>query len=133
MAPVEIRVRFPVDDEEVSRLHAEAFGQQFDREPWAARLERHSRSWAGAFSGGRLVGFVHAVWDGGGHEFLLDTAVAAEYRRGGVGGRLVAALVGDLRERGVEWLHVDYEPHLEGFYREACGFGPTRAGLLRLT
>jgi hypothetical protein len=28
-------------------------------------------------------------------------------------------------------LHVDYEPHLDGFYR-GCGFRPTAAGLLRL-
>jgi hypothetical protein len=34
-------------------------------------------------------------------------------------------------ERGVVWLHVDHEPHLERFYR-ACGFEPTLAGLLRL-
>ncbi len=32
---------------------------------------------------------------------------------------------------GAGWLHVDYEPHLEGFYW-GCGFGETRAGLLRL-
>lgn len=48
------------------------------------------------------------------------------------GGRVVAALVEDLRGLGIEWVHVDYEPHLEGFYRKTCGFGPTPAGLLRL-
>jgi hypothetical protein len=31
----------------------------------------------------------------------------------------------------MEWLHVDYEPHLDSFYR-ACGFQPTLAGLLEL-
>ena len=31
--------------------------------------------------------------------------------------------------RGIEWIHVDYEPHLDGFYR-ACGFQPTLAGLI---
>ncbi|MGW5877507.1 GNAT family N-acetyltransferase [Nocardiopsis terrae] len=128
----EIRVRFPVDDEELSRLHAEAFDHEFELTPWSERLARHSRSWAGAFAGGRLVGFVHAVWDGGKHAFLLDTAVAPDMGRRGVGGRVVAALTEDLRGSGVEWLHVDYEPHLERFYRQACGFGPTRAGLLRL-
>jgi lincosamide nucleotidyltransferase len=34
-------------------------------------------------------------------------------------------------KRGVEWLHVDYEPHLADFYR-ACGFRPTKAGLIHL-
>lgn len=130
--PEEIRVRFAVEDGELSRLHAEAFGHEYALTPWSERLERHSRSWAGAFVDARLVGFVHAVWDGGQHAFLLDTAVASDLRHRGVGRRVVAALVEDLRGLGIEWLHVDYEPHLEGFYREACGFGPTRAGLLRL-
>jgi ribosomal protein S18 acetylase RimI-like enzyme len=129
---MEVRVRFPVHDEELSLLHAEAFGHEFTLVPWAERLQRHSRSWAGAFSGDRLVGFVHAVWDGGKHAFLLDTAVASDHRHRGIGGRVVAALTEDLRDLGTEWLHVDYEPHLEGFYRQICGFGPTRAGLLRL-
>ncbi|WP_219823446.1 GNAT family N-acetyltransferase [Nocardia nova] len=100
--------------------------------PWKARLERHSRSWVGAFVGARLVGFVHAAWDGGSHAFLLDTAVAPDLRRQSIGSGLVNALVGDLRELGIEWLHVDYEPHLRSFYRDACGFGATDAGLLRL-
>jgi len=42
--------------------------------------------------------------------------------------RLAAKLA---RDRGAKWLHVDFEPHLEGFYR-ACGFGPTAAGLMAL-
>ncbi|MFD6951609.1 acetyltransferase [Nocardiopsis sp. TSRI0078] len=128
----DLRVRFPVDDEELSRLHAEAFDHGYTPVPWAERLQRHSRSWAGEFRQGRLVGFVHAVWDGGGHAFLLDTAVALDMRRQGVGGRVVRALVQDLEELGIEWVHVDYEPHLGRFYRQACGFGPTQAGLLRL-
>lgn len=132
MTSKQIRVRFPADDEELSRLHAEAFQHEFTLTPWSERLERHSRSWAGAFAQGRLVGFVHAVWDGGKHAFLLDTAVAPDFRHQGIGTEVVAALIQDLRDLGTEWLHVDYEPHLESFYREACGFTPIQAGLLRL-
>jgi hypothetical protein len=35
------------------------------------------------------------------------------------------------RQRGALWLHVDFEPKLEAFYRQ-CGFRPTAAGLMRL-
>jgi hypothetical protein len=35
------------------------------------------------------------------------------------------------RERDVEWVHVDFEPHLRPFYAR-CGFRPTEAGLIRL-
>ncbi|WP_280413343.1 hypothetical protein, partial [Nocardia asiatica] len=52
----DLRIRFAVDDEVLSRLHTDAFGGGHELSPWKARLERHSRSWVGAFVGDRLVG-----------------------------------------------------------------------------
>jgi ribosomal protein S18 acetylase RimI-like enzyme len=84
-----------------------------------------------AFTDDKLVGYVNVAWDGGAHASVFDTTVHPDYRRRGVGVALVkkAALVA--RERGAEWLHVDFEPHLAGFYR-GCGFHSTGAGLMRL-
>lgn len=62
---VDLRIRFAVDDAALSRLHADAFGGDRTPTSWKARLEQHSRSWVGAFVHDRLVGFVHAIWDGG--------------------------------------------------------------------
>lgn len=36
------------------------------------------------------------------------------------------------RGKGIEWIHVDYEPHLRTFY-EKCGFRQTEAGLMKIT
>ncbi|WP_343048248.1 GNAT family N-acetyltransferase [Cellulomonas humilata] len=126
-------VRFDVDDDALSRLHARAFGQGGSAPvvPWASRLSRHALTWVGAFEGDRPVGFVHACWDGGAHAFLLDAVVDPDRQRRGIGRRLVEALVDEVRSAGCEWLHVDHEPHLEHFYRQ-CGFAPTSAGVLRL-
>jgi ribosomal protein S18 acetylase RimI-like enzyme len=129
---VEIKVRFPVDDDELSTLHALAFESTVEVQPWAARLERHALTWVGAFSNDRLVGFVQVCWDGGAHAFVLDTAVHPEYGRQGIGRQLVRAASEEALAAGCEWLHVDYEPHLADFYLKACGFSPTDAGLLRL-
>ncbi|RUL98052.1 GNAT family N-acetyltransferase [Rhizobium chutanense] len=92
-----------------------------------------SRSLAhiGAYHDDRLVGFVNIAWDGGIHAFLLDTSVHPDMRRQGIATRLVREATRVARERGAEWLHVDFEPHLTGFYR-ACGFKPTKAGLIKL-
>lgn len=125
--------RFSVDDAVVSRLHDSAFGSAGPVLPWSDRLHRFSVSWVGAFDRTELVGFVHAVWDGGHHAFLLDTAVHPERQRQGLGTALVGQLVADIRAAGCEWLHVDYEPHLRTFYEEACGFGHTEGALLRLS
>ena len=61
---VELKVKFPVDDAELSALHHRAFNPDRPEpdaaiRPWADRLERHSLTWVGAFSAGRLIGFVH--------------------------------------------------------------------------
>ncbi|MGH3146209.1 MAG: GNAT family N-acetyltransferase, partial [Rubrobacter sp.] len=65
------------------------------------------------------------------HGFLLDTTVRPDLRRCGIGSRLVLEAASQAAERGVEWLHVDFEPRLRHFY-ESCGFRPTEAGLLWL-
>nr|WP_316360296.1 GNAT family N-acetyltransferase [Devosia sp.] len=93
-------------------------------------LER-SLAHVGAYDGTALVGFVNVAWDGGVHAFILDTCVDPAYRRRGIALRLVERAAELARQRGAHWLHVDFEPHLEGFYRQ-CGFGPTAAGLMRL-
>ena len=85
-----------------------------------------------AFDGRKLVGFVNVATDGGLHAFLVDTSVLPDYRRHGIGRRMVKIATDLSRQRGADWLHVDYEPHLASFY-EQCGFGPTRAGLIDLT
>jgi len=131
---LQLRVRFPVDDRVLSSLHARAFGGVAEQVvPWARRLERHAVTWVGAFDGDELRGFVHACWDGGAHAFLLDTVVDPDHPRRGIGLSLVRTVVHEAAAAGCEWLHVDYEPHLSTFYREACGFGATEAGLLRLS
>lgn len=79
----------------------------------------------------RLIGFVNLAWDGGFHAFILDTTVHPEFRRRGIGQELVRRAAAEAERSEVEWLHVDFEPHLQDFY-ESCGFTNTAAGLLRL-
>jgi ribosomal protein S18 acetylase RimI-like enzyme len=131
---VELQVRFPVDDAELSALHHQAFGPGQPEtgtaiRPWADRLERHSLTWVGAFSAGRLIGFVHVVWDGGTHAFILDTMVDPDFRRLGIGRDLVRTVTDEAFRAGCDWVHVDYEPEYVTFYQRACGFRPTSAGL----
>jgi GNAT superfamily N-acetyltransferase len=85
-----------------------------------------------ARDGDQLVGFVNVAWDGVVHAFVLDTMVTVGARRRGVGTRLVEVAVREARAAGCEWLHVDFEDHLRGFYFDACGFTPTSAGLIEL-
>ncbi|MGY1608482.1 GNAT family N-acetyltransferase [Geodermatophilus sp. SYSU D00700] len=134
MTSVDLRVRYPVDDHVLSRLHALAFGvTATPTGSWAQRLARHSLTWVGAFVGEQLVGFVNVCWDGGAHAFLVDTVVHPDYRRRGIGKALVRAAAAEAARAGCTWLHVDFEGQMGSFYRDACGFRSTDAALLPLS
>jgi ribosomal protein S18 acetylase RimI-like enzyme len=125
--------RFPVDDTQLSALHARAFGAPYAVRPWARRLAEHALTWIGAFDGPDLAGFVQVCWDGGEHAFLLDTAVDPDHQHRGIGEQLVRTATAEARAAGCTWLHVDFEPPLASFYLSRCGFHPTPAGLIALT
>jgi GNAT superfamily N-acetyltransferase len=117
-------------DDDLNELFEQAWSDHRPR-PFGLTLAR-SLTWVAAFDERRLVGFVNVAWDGGVHGFILDTTVHPQYQRRGIGRELVTVATRVARERGLEWLHVDYEPMLQPFYG-ACGFRPCRAGLIRLS
>jgi GNAT superfamily N-acetyltransferase len=119
-------------NEEVNVLHAQGFRHRVLDDDWIAQVERHSLGWVTARDGDALVGFVNVAWDGAIHGFILDTLVAASHGRQGIGTALVRAAVEGARAAGCEWLHVDFDDELRGFYFDACGFTPTNAGLIAL-
>jgi ribosomal protein S18 acetylase RimI-like enzyme len=84
-----------------------------------------------AYRGSRLVGFVNVAWDGGAHGFILDPTVHVEFQRRGLGLGLLREAARQARTSGLEWLHVDFPPGLEPFYR-AAGYVGTAAGILRV-
>lgn len=120
------------DNAAVNALHADAFGHVQGNTDWRTRVHRHSLGWVCARKDGRLVGFVNVAWDGGVYAFVLDTMVAQDMRKTGVGTELVTTAAQGARAADCEWLHVDFEEHLRPFSFDACGFRPTDAGLLAL-
>lgn len=127
-AAVTYRISPPVGNDELNALFAAAWPAHAWRD--FAPILAHSLAYVCAYQSDTLVGFVNLAWDGGIHAFLLDTTVQPAQGRQGIGRRLVEIAAAEARRRGIEWVHVDYEPALDPFYR-ACGFQPTAAGLLR--
>ncbi len=126
------RWRGEFENAEVNTLHAEGFGHSLLTDDWKGQVERHSLGWVCARDGDALVGFVNVPWDGGTHAFILDTLVAARLRRQGIGARMIAIAVDEVRAAGCEWLHVDFDDDLRTFYFDSCGFVPTNAGVIAL-
>jgi GNAT superfamily N-acetyltransferase len=125
-------IRFAVDAVAESELR-QLWTVVWRRPPRASLSKVLDRSLGhvGAYDGTRLIGFVNVISDGGEHAFLLDTAAHPEFRRQGIGTKLVKRAVELARQRGALWLHVDFEPQHAAFYRR-CGFRPTEAGLIAL-
>jgi GNAT superfamily N-acetyltransferase len=119
----------PLSDEELQDLFADAW-DGYEPRPFGNVLRR-SLGHLACWDGEDLVGFVNVAWDGDKHAFILDTTVRRSHQRAGIGRELVRRAADIARDRGAEWLHVDFEPHLLGFYRQ-CGFLETAAGLLKL-
>ncbi|OLP59130.1 GNAT family N-acetyltransferase [Xaviernesmea oryzae] len=125
----EIRIDpFPPSDD-LNALWQAAWGD--DKPHDFARILSRSLLHVGAYADKRLIGFVNVATDGGKHAFLLDTCVHPAMQRQGIATAMVKAAIQGSAERGAEWIHVDFEPRLERFYR-SCGFAPTAAGLMRL-
>lgn len=127
---IEYRVNPSVSNAELDHLYAISWPNHRPPYDFRPELER-SLAFVCAYDGVELIGFVRLAWDGSVHTFLLEPTVRPDHRRRGIGRSLVEQAVTVARERGMEWVHVDYEPHLTEFYR-ACGFVPTEAGLIRL-
>ncbi|MGB7449046.1 MAG: GNAT family N-acetyltransferase [Ornithinimicrobium sp.] len=132
-ADIAFAVDAALDDEEVTRLHREAFRASAEGfVPWSRRLCRHSICWVTAHADQRLIGFVNVIGDGGVHAVLLDTVVDPAYQRHGVGQRLVKRAVEEARTLGCRWVHADYDRRAADFYERVCGFTPSHAGVMRL-
>jgi GNAT superfamily N-acetyltransferase len=119
-----------ISSDQLRSLFADAWPDKDYNYDYSLVLSR-SLGYVCAFLKGALVGFVYVAWDGGVHAFLLDPTVRTDVQRQGIGSELVRRAADLARLKGVEWLHVDFEPHLDEFYRR-CGFKETCAGLIRL-
>lgn len=129
---VRIEWRSAVSDAELVDLTDSHGGQA--QVGWWDRVRPHSLGWVTARTeaDGALVGFVNVAWDGADHAFLIDTKTRPTHQRRGLGVAVVRRAIAEAQAAGCEWLFVDFEPALEPFYIEACGFRTTAAGLVHL-
>ena len=126
IAEIEVRIVRRVDREQVKRLYSEAgWWEPGDEQAssWIDRMVEGSFCFAGAFAGDRLVGMARAISDGASDAYIQDVTVLRDYRRQGIGRRLIAALIGCLKEKKINWIGLVAEPGSEPLY-ERLGFAP---------
>lgn len=65
---------------------------------------------------GRAIGMGRVISDGVSDGYIQDLVVLPQFRKLGIGARLVVALVEKCRESGVLWIGLIAEPGTEQFY-----------------
>jgi predicted N-acetyltransferase YhbS len=100
---MELRAITPEDYEAVRQFLAEAGWRQrvSDPERFRKMMERTSRTVV-AWDESRVVGFARAVCDEVSNGYISMVAVAADYRRQGIGSQLVEHLIGD--DSNITWI-----------------------------
>lgn len=77
-----------------------------------------SSHWIGAYDEGRLIGMGRAICDHASDAYIQDIVVSQAYRKRGIGGAIVTALVELVHSEGVDWVGLIGVPGSEGFYRK---------------
>lgn len=72
---------------------------------------------------GRAIGMGRVIADGVSDGYIQDLVVFPQYRKSGIGTRIVRVLVSCCRESGITWIGLIAEPDTEKFYRP-LGFCP---------
>ncbi len=83
---------------------------------WMEKWLQNSFRIMGAFEQGRLIGLMRALSDGLSDAYLLDMVVARQYRRRGIGSRILQALVEELKSCDIEWIVCISVPGKDGLY-----------------
>ncbi len=114
------------DEEEIANLYRAGGWWKEEYDPKELpRLIRGSFLFAVAVDKktGHAIGMGRVISDGVSDGYIQDLVVLPEYRKSGIGARIVSTLVKKCVERGISWIGLIAEPDTEKFYLP-FGFHP---------
>lgn len=121
---LEIKLVRTVPADQLQALYQDAGWWQEDyqiTDAFLRQIPEKSALFAGAFLDKRLIGMGRALSDLCSDAYIQDVAVLSAYQKRGIGGKIVAFLIQELKTRGVDWIGLIGEPGTFPFY-EKLGF-----------
>lgn len=88
-------------------------------------IPENSACFAAAFLEKKIIGMGRALSDSKSDAYIQDVTVLKSYRGQGIGKEIIKALVGWLKDKGVDWIGLVAEPGTTSFYSE-LGFKPMK-------
>lgn len=116
-APIEIRIVVNWDINEIVALYRVAgWWREGYESSSIPLLIKGSFIFAVAIDLGKAVGMGRVISDGISDGYIQDVVVFREYRKKGVGKKIVLALLDECKKRGLGWIGLIAEPNSEQFY-----------------
>lgn len=117
-------VKVPTD-EQITQIAAiyrtQGWWQVHDdnRDQLISRLIAGSHCVVVATDGDAIVGMGRAISDGVSDAYIHDITVCKSYRKRGIGGDIIRALLDRLRQDGISWIGLIAEPGSVDLYRQS--------------
>ena len=113
---IEYIVPAEIDPAEAAALYVEAGWMESADVAETAKMLRGTYAVSAAFHEGRLIGFMRAFSDGVSDAYMLDLIVNKQYRRLGIGRKILDNLTDHLKRQGIDWILCIGAPDTGEFY-----------------
>ena len=115
-AAIEYRVPAEIPLGEAAELYVEAGWMETADADEVAAMLKGTYAVSAAFHQGKLIGFMRAFSDGVSDAYMLDLIVNKEYRRLGIGRKILDNLTDHLKRQGIDWILCIGAPGTGEFY-----------------
>ncbi|MDY0221463.1 MAG: spermidine synthase [Desulfobacterium sp.] len=123
---VEVKIVQSANPLEIMALYRDAgwWKKEYDSDTsFLDTLVAGSTCFAAAFDRGTMVGMGRALSDGVSDAYIQDMVILRQYRKQGIGRRIIQALIHCLTEKKIDWIGLIATPGNQGFYA-GMGFKP---------
>lgn len=121
---IDIKIIKTADAKELKQLYKEAGwweASDEDNMDFLNKIVEQSALFAGAFYKKKLIGMGRALSDQVSDAYIQDVTVLKDYRKKGIGKKIIQVLIDGLKEKKVSWIGLVAEPGTTDFYN-SLGF-----------
>lgn len=120
MSKINIELLKSASRSDLIDLYKEAgwWDASYDKHPeFVDKIVENSFLFAGVLKDKKMIGMGRALSDGVSDAYIQDIVVLKQYRKRGIGNKIVKILIKELEKSGVDWIGVVAQPGTTSFYK----------------